>query len=100
VTMRYVEVVQLDLQREFHRARQNPLVLHSIPPSSLFHPPPPLLNGLTSLRFAKLSLLPAIFSNYSSHSWSLRPNVNFAGSRSASLTSDTNSIASPQMSAH
>jgi hypothetical protein len=24
-------VVQLDLQREFHRARQNPVVLHSIP---------------------------------------------------------------------
>ncbi|HXX21935.1 MAG TPA: tyrosine-type recombinase/integrase [Terriglobia bacterium] len=31
MTMRYVEVVQLDLQREFRRARQNPLVLHSIP---------------------------------------------------------------------
>jgi site-specific recombinase XerD len=31
MTMRYVEVVQLDLQREFHRARQNPLALHSIP---------------------------------------------------------------------
>ena len=30
-TLRYVEVVQLDLQREFHRARQNPVVLHSIP---------------------------------------------------------------------
>ena len=31
MTMRYVEVVQLDLQREFHRARQNPVVFHSIP---------------------------------------------------------------------
>jgi len=31
MTMRYVEVVQLDLQPEFHRARQNPLLLHSIP---------------------------------------------------------------------
>jgi site-specific recombinase XerD len=31
MTLRYVEVVQLDLQREFHRARQNPVVLHSIP---------------------------------------------------------------------
>ena len=30
-TLRYVEVLQLDLQREFHRARQNPLVLHSMP---------------------------------------------------------------------
>jgi site-specific recombinase XerD len=31
MTLRYVEVVQLDLQREFHRARHNPVVLHSIP---------------------------------------------------------------------
>jgi len=31
MTLRYVEVVQLDLQREFFRARQNPVVLHSIP---------------------------------------------------------------------
>ena len=31
MTLRYVEVVQPDLQREFHRARQNPVVLHSIP---------------------------------------------------------------------
>ena len=31
MTLRYVEVVQLDLQREFHRARQNPVILHSIP---------------------------------------------------------------------
>ena len=31
MTLRYVEVVQPDLQREFHRARQNPVILHSIP---------------------------------------------------------------------
>jgi site-specific recombinase XerD len=31
MTLRYVEVVQLDLQREFHSARQNPVILHSIP---------------------------------------------------------------------
>jgi site-specific recombinase XerD len=31
MTLCYVEVVQLDLQREFHRARQNPVTLHSIP---------------------------------------------------------------------
>jgi hypothetical protein len=31
MTLRYVEVVQLDLQREFHRARQNPVILHSVP---------------------------------------------------------------------
>ena len=38
MTLRYVEVVQLDLQREFHRARQNPLVLHSIPQLSVPSP--------------------------------------------------------------
>ena len=46
MTLRYVEVVQLDLQREFHRARQNPVVLHSIPqlplPSSLTTAPEPI----------------------------------------------------------
>lgn len=31
MTLRYVEVVQFDLQREFHRARQNMASLHSIP---------------------------------------------------------------------
>jgi site-specific recombinase XerD len=31
MTLRYVEVVQLDLQREFHRARQNTPSLYSIP---------------------------------------------------------------------
>ena len=31
MTLRYVEVVQLDLQREFHRARQSTASLYSIP---------------------------------------------------------------------
>ena len=31
MTMRYVQVAQLDLQREFHRARQNTSSLHPIP---------------------------------------------------------------------
>jgi hypothetical protein len=31
MTLRYVEVAQLDLQREFHLARQNTASLHSIP---------------------------------------------------------------------
>ena len=40
MTMRYVEVVQLDLQREFHRARKNPLTpLHSPTPSAILHSP-------------------------------------------------------------
>jgi hypothetical protein len=49
MTLRYVEVVQLDLQREFHRARQNPVVLHSIPQLSLpsFTPAPERLDLVT-----------------------------------------------------
>jgi len=31
MTLRYVEVIQLDLQREFHRARQSAASLYSIP---------------------------------------------------------------------
>ena len=31
MTMRYVKVTQLDLQREFHLARQNTFQLHHIP---------------------------------------------------------------------
>jgi hypothetical protein len=31
MTLRYVEVAQLDLQREFHRARQNTTCHHAIP---------------------------------------------------------------------
>ena len=31
MTLRYVEVVQLDLQREFHHARQSTASLYSIP---------------------------------------------------------------------
>ena len=31
ITLRYVEVVQLDLHREFHRARQSTASLYSIP---------------------------------------------------------------------
>ena len=49
MTLRYVEVVQLDLQREFHRARQNPVVLHSIPQLSLpsFTPAPDRVDLVT-----------------------------------------------------
>jgi hypothetical protein len=42
MTWRYVEVVQLDLQREFHRARESTASLYSIPqpplPSSIAPP--------------------------------------------------------------
>ena len=46
--------------------------------------------------FARVSPLPTTFSSYSSPSWKLRLAINFADSSSGSLTSDTNSIASPQ----
>lgn len=52
MTMRYVEVVQLDLQREFHRARQNPVVLHSIPQLPLPSSTTPARVGLASVRQA------------------------------------------------
>src|SRR5215831_19219171 len=74
---------------------------YSIPfPNYLFHPTPLLLSGSTSLPFAKRLPLPVIFSSYSSLNWKRRPNVNFADSCSGSLTSITNSSASPKMSAH
>jgi len=52
MTMRYVEVVQLDLQREFHRARQNPVVLHSIPQLPLPSSTTPARVDLASVRQA------------------------------------------------
>jgi site-specific recombinase XerD len=42
MTLRYVEVSQLDLQREYHQARQNMSIAHVIPKIS----PPPGLPGL------------------------------------------------------
>ena len=49
MTLRYVAVVQLDLQREFHRARQNPVVFHSIPQLSVpsFTPAPERVDLVT-----------------------------------------------------
>ena len=38
MTMRYVKVTQLDLQREFHLARQNTLQLHHIPELAVSSP--------------------------------------------------------------
>ncbi len=52
-------------------------------PNSLCHPPQ-LLRGSISLLFAKLSPLPDISSTYSSLSWRLRANVNFADSHNGS----------------
>src|SRR5215469_14363310 len=69
-------------------------------PNSLFHPSPLLLSALISSPSAKLLPLPVIFFSYSSLKWKQRDNVNFADSCSGSLTSITNSSASPKMSAH
>ena len=59
-------------------------LLYSTPfPNSLCRPPQ-RLRGSISLLFAKLSRLPDISSTYSSLSWRLRANVNFADSHSGS----------------
>ena len=41
MTMRYVEVTQLDLQREFHTAHQRAASPHRVPVLSVPHSPPP-----------------------------------------------------------
>ena len=52
MTLRYVEVVQLDLQREFHRARQNTASLYSIPQLPLPSPTAPVHADLSTIRQA------------------------------------------------
>jgi site-specific recombinase XerD len=52
MTLRYVEVVQLDLQREFHRARQKTASLHSIPQLPLPSPTAPVHADLSTIRQA------------------------------------------------
>ncbi len=52
MTLRYVEVMRLDLQREFHRARQNTALLHSIPQLPLPSPTAPVRADLSSTREA------------------------------------------------
>jgi len=95
MTLRYVEVVNSTYNVNFTAPVKT--LSYSTPfPNSLFHPSPLLLSGSTSLPFAKLSLPPVTFSSCSSLSWRIKSNVNFADSRSASLTSTTNSSASPQ----
>jgi hypothetical protein len=44
MTLRYVQVVQLDVQREFHRARQSTASLYSIPQLPLLPTTPPQAN--------------------------------------------------------
>lgn len=50
MTLRYVEVVQLDLQREFHRARQNTASLYSIPQLPLPTTTAPMRADLPTIR--------------------------------------------------
>jgi site-specific recombinase XerD len=52
MTLRYVEVTLLDLQREFHRARQNTAALHSIPHLPLPSSTPPGRADLATIREA------------------------------------------------
>jgi site-specific recombinase XerD len=52
MTLRYVEVAQLDLQREFHRARQNTASLHFIPQLPLPSTTAPERADLATIRHA------------------------------------------------
>jgi len=52
MTLRYVEVVQLDLQREFHRAREKTASLHSIPQLPVLSPTVPARLDLATIRQA------------------------------------------------
>jgi len=69
MTLRYVEVVQFDLQREFHRARQSTASLYSIPQLPLPSSTAPTRVDLAT--FARVSRLPATFSTYS-NPWKIR----------------------------
>jgi hypothetical protein len=63
MTLRYVEVVQLDLQREFHRAREKTASLYSIPNSQFYLLQPP--RGLIWLPFVRRLSAPTAPSTYS-----------------------------------
>jgi len=52
MTLRYVEVVQLDLQREFHRAREKTASLYSIPPLPVPSTTAPVRVDLATIRQA------------------------------------------------
>jgi site-specific recombinase XerD len=60
MTLRYVEVVQLDLQREFHRAREKTASLYSIPPLPVLSPTAPIPVDLASIRQAIVGTLRAL----------------------------------------
>ena len=50
MTLRYVEVVQFDVQREFHRARQNTAQLYSVPQLPLLSTAVPPRADLATIR--------------------------------------------------
>ena len=52
MTLRYVEVAQLDIQREFHRARQNTAPLHPMPQLPLPSTVTPVRADLSTVRDA------------------------------------------------
>ncbi len=52
MTLRYVEVVQLDLQREFHRAREKTASLYSVPQLPVLSATAPLRVDLATIRQA------------------------------------------------
>ena len=88
------QVVQLDLQREFHRAREKTAALYSMPQLPVLSTTAPARVDLAT--FVRRSSPPTVPSNYSSPSWKIRIATNFADSHSGFSTSTTNSITSPE----
>src|SRR5262249_26749019 len=56
MTLRYVEVVQLDLQREFHRAREKTASLYSIPQLPILSTTAPARVDLATIRQAIVAI--------------------------------------------
>ena len=60
MTLRYVEVVQLDLQREFHRAREKTVSLYSVPQLPVLSTAAPVRVDLATIRQAIVGIHRAV----------------------------------------
>jgi hypothetical protein len=92
--LRYVEVVQLDLQREFHRAREKTASLYSVPQLPVLSTTAPARLDLATIRQAIVATHRAL--QLLQPQLEIRIAANFADSHSGFSTSTTNSITSPQ----
>jgi integrase-like protein len=94
MTLRYVAVAQLDVQREFQRTLQNVASRHVMP--QLPMTPRPVLQQVDIPAFARRLLPRTTCSNYSSPNCKTSLDRNFADYRNGSSRSTLNSITSSQ----